>query len=122
MRIKLAICIGSLIPAGAEILVVQMIKQLDINKYDIHLFVLERRYHTSLEDEVRNLNIEVTYLKKTMQVFSLKPFYNYLTCFANLIPPILSMAFRLAQYMLRYTVFYIVLEWFIQFIPWLLKN
>lgn len=71
MRIKLAICIGSLIPAGAEILVVQMIKQLDINKYDIHLFVLERRYHTSLEDEVRNLNIEVTYLKKPAG-FSLK--------------------------------------------------
>lgn len=71
MKIKLAICIGSLLPAGAENLVVEMVKHLDLDKYDIHLFVLEKRYHTHLENEVRKINIKVTYLNKK-EGFSLK--------------------------------------------------
>lgn len=105
MKIRLAICIGSLIPAGAENLVVQMIKNLDTNKYDIHLFVLEKQYETYLEDEVSLLDIKTTYLNKK-EGFSLKTILKLYNLLKNFQPHIVHGHLGGAIYASLYCWFY----------------
>lgn len=62
--IKIVFTIGTLLTGGAEVFVVNLIKQLNLNKFSPSLIVLDQKNNTFLERELERLGIKVYYMNK----------------------------------------------------------
>lgn len=71
---RIVYTIGTLLTGGAEVFVVNLIKNLNKEIYNIDLIVLDKKNNTFLEAEVERLGINVWYLNKPPG-FSLKTYF-----------------------------------------------
>ena len=62
--IKLAITIGCLEIGGAEIFILNLLKRLNYQKYQVLLIVLSKKSGTFIESEIEKLPIIIRYMNK----------------------------------------------------------
>lgn len=85
---KLVITIGTLLTGGAEVFVVNLIKNLDKTKFAISLIVLDKKNNSFLEEDLDKINIRIYYLNKPVG-FSLKTILKTYRLLAKIKPDII---------------------------------
>lgn len=86
--VNITFTIGTLLTGGAEVFVVNLIKNLDRNKFRISLIVLDKKNNTFLEDIVEGLGIKIYYMNKP-EGFSFKTMFRIYKLLKKIKPDII---------------------------------